>query len=343
MFGASIYLSSFDKQQPLWEEADVYFTSFHIAEEFSETYKERAKALLDILQESKKKIIVDISPRGVKMLGYESLSQFAEETGVDVVRCDFGFTEKEMEEAAKSTVLCFNASSGSLDLANKLKARGLEVCAIHNYYPRPETGLDEEYFESRNKILRNMGVKIGAFLAGDGPLRGPLKAGLPTLEHHRHLPPYLQYLQLKEKYDVDFILAGDPGVSKAQRKLISETEKDGVIRIPVCFDEKYQDLYGRVWTVRDDSPRWIARLFESRGYATSGKAIPAENCKERVAGSITIDNEKYLRYSGEIQVVKETLPACDRVNVIGEVDEAYLGLLELAGRGKKLLFVEKEN
>lgn len=55
MFGASVYLSGFDGQQPLWDEADIYFTSLHIAEEFSETYGERAKALLNTLRESGKK------------------------------------------------------------------------------------------------------------------------------------------------------------------------------------------------------------------------------------------------------------------------------------------------
>lgn len=342
MFGASVYLSGFDGQQPLWDEADIYFTSLHIAEEFSETYGERAKALLNTLRESGKKIIVDISPRGVKMLGYSNLRQFAEETGADVVRCDYGFSEKEMEEAAGSAVLCFNASSGSFDLAGKLKAKGLEVCAIHNFYPRPETGLDEEYFENRNKILRELGIRTAAFLSGDGLRRGPLEEGLPTLECHRNLPPYVQYLQLKEKYGMDLVLAGDPGVSKAQRKLISETEKDGVIRIPACLDGRYRELYDRTWTIREDSPRWTARLEESRGYASQGRKLPAENCLERTPGSITVDNEKYLRYSGEIQVVKETLPACDRVNVIGAVDEAYTGLLELLRGGKKLRFVEKE-
>ena len=192
MFGASVYLSGFDGQQPLWDEADIYFTSLHIAEEFSETYGECAKALLNTLRESGKKIIVDISPRGVKMLGYSNLRQFAEETGADVVRCDYGFSEKEMEEAAGSAVLCFNASSGSFDLAGKLKAKGLEVCAIHNFYPRPETGLDEEYFENRNKILRELGIRTAAFLSGDGLRRGPVEEGLPTLECHRNRPPYEQ-------------------------------------------------------------------------------------------------------------------------------------------------------
>ena len=63
------------------------------------------------------------------------------------------------------------------------------------------------------------------------------------------------------------------------------------VSVPVELDEKYQYLYEKVWTIREDSPKWIARLNESRGYATIGERIESENCIERVAGSITIDNK----------------------------------------------------
>ena len=61
---------------------------------------------------------------------------------------------------------------------------------------------------------------------------------------------------------------------------------------------------------------------------------------ERVAGSITIDNEKYLRYSGEIQVVREGLKADERVNVIGRVQPEYQAVLGNLNRGKKMVLVQ---
>ncbi len=137
------------------------------------------------------------------------------------------------------------------------------------------------------------------------------------------------------------ILVGDPNLSKHQGDMIKRLEEEDILQIPVKLDTKHEELLGRIWTVREDSPRWIARLKESREYSCFGKAIAPENCGARPKGSITIDNEKYLRYSGEIQVIKEDLPACEKVNVIGEVETEYLGLVELLTRGRKFEFVIK--
>ena len=160
------------------------------------------------------------------------------------------------------------------------------------------------------------------------------------MEHHRNIPPYLQYLQMTEKYQMDMVLVGDPGLSEEQRKMMECRKQEDVISVPANLAKKYQDLYEKVWSIREDSPKWIARLEESRGYAAIGKKIEAENCIERVAGSITIDNEKYLRYSGEIQVVRESLKADERVNVIGKVLPEYLAVLGSLDRGRKLVFIQ---
>ena len=240
--------------------------------------------------------MVDISSRGLEALGYDSLEQFAMETGVYMVRCDFGIKEEEMLKASKYCALAVNASTLDYRFAAKLREAGAEVWAVHNFYPRPETGLDEEYFLERNRCLKELGIKTAAFITGDVKKRGPLKEGLPTLESHRNLPPYLQYLQMTEMYQMDMILVGDPGLSEEQRKLIERKKQEGIISVPADLNEKYQHLYGKVWTIREDSPKWIARLNESRGYAAIGKKITAENCVERVAGSITIDNEKITNF-----------------------------------------------
>lgn len=341
MFGRSIYLSDLEKGSfEIEENVDIYFTSLHIMEEFSEDYGKRAKELLENLKRAGKKVMADISSRGLEALGYDSLEQFATETGVYMVRCDFGIKEEEMLKASKHCALAVNASTLDYQFAVKLQEAGAEVWAVHNFYPRPETGLDEEFFVERNRCLRELGIKTAAFIAGDVRKRGPLKEGLSTLESHRVLPPYLQYLQMEEMYQMDMILVGDPGLSKEQMKLIERKKQEDVIYVPAELDEKYQYLYGKVWSIREDSPKWIARLNESRGYAAIGKKITAENCVERVAGSITIDNEKYLRYSGEIQVVRENLKADERVNVIGKVQPEYQAVIGSLSRGKKMVFIQ---
>ena len=340
MFGKSIYLSDWKKNRFIIEEnVDIYFTSLHIMEEFSKDYEKRAKELLEHLKKAGKKVMADISSRGLEQLGYNSLEDFALQTGVDVIRCDFGIKEEDMLKASKHCALAVNASTLDYKIAAKLREAGAEVWAVHNFYPRPETGLDEDFFRERNRCLKELGIKTAAFITGDIGKRGPLQEGLPTLESHRTLLPYLQYLQMKETYQMDMVLVGDPGLSEEQMKLIERKKQEDVISVPVRLDKKYQHLYGKVWTIREDSPKWIARLNESRGYAAIGKKIEAENCVERTAGSITIDNEKYLRYSGEIQVVREDLKADNRVNVIGEIQMEYKEILGNLKKTAKMVFI----
>ena len=69
--------------------------------------------------------------------------------------------------------------------------------------------------------------------------------------------------------------------------------------------------------------------------------IVPENTHPRSRGSLTIDNCKYVRYIGEVQLVKQDLPADPKVNVLGNVSAGYLGLLEYIGSGQKFRLVEE--
>lgn len=341
MYGRSVYLTGFDKENFTDSQAaQMYFTSFHIAEEFSPDYPKRAEELLSTLKESGKKIVIDISPRGIAQLGYGSLKEFAEKNKECVIRCDFGFSEKEIFEAAKAAEIGINASTFEAEQVKRLKKAGAEIVALHNFYPRPETGLDAAFFQTRNAFLKEMGITTGAFLSGDGKRRGPLFEGLPTLEEHRNLPPYVQYAELTEKYGIDLVFTRDDGCSDEQEQLIYRMQKDGILYLPIRLLENDQGFYQRIWTVREDSPCKLARLLESREYATAGKRIEPKNCIERTAGSITIDNERYLRYSGEIQIMREDFPASEKVNVIGKLEKEYLPLLKLLTGKRKIQFVK---
>ncbi|MBR0138305.1 MAG: DUF871 family protein, partial [Erysipelotrichaceae bacterium] len=197
MFGRSVYVSLFNGVLPD-DGCDFYFTSFHIAEEFKDEYAKKAIELLKAIRVRGKEVIIDMSPRGLKALGYENLIDFIKETGVDYIRFDFGFEPEEIIEASEYCGVALNASTADGDLIDQLKG---EVLAIHNFYPRPETGLDIGYFRKKNEEFRNKGVKTAAFMAGDADLRGPLYKGVPTLEIHRYLKPYVQYEQLKREVD----------------------------------------------------------------------------------------------------------------------------------------------
>ncbi len=341
MFGRSMYLSNYNNDFVVDENADIYFTSFHIAEEFNDEYSKCAKKLLKQLKDAHKKVIVDISPRGVEQLGYSSLSSFVQDQNIDIIRLDYGFSIDEMIEVGKYATVALNASTIDDDTIDSLSNHNISLMAIHNFYPRKETGLDREYFEKCNERLRRKGVLIGAFISGDENLRGPMYEGLPTLEDHRFAKPYIQYMEMANLYGVDIIMVGDYGISKEQEHLIRKSIDEHVITLPVCLDKEYAYLYNTPYTNRVDSPKGLVRIQESREYATKGKVITPKNTMERIKGSITIDNEKYLRYSGEIQIMKDDYPMDEKVNVIGHVDWDYLDLVDLIDRNSKILFVEK--
>ncbi len=336
MFARSVYVSGFDGRLPD-DKCGIYFTSLHIAEEFGRDFPGKVQKLLKALKDSGRKVIADISPRTLTALGYDDLITFIFETGIDYLRFDFGFAPEEIIRASGYCGVAINASTCDADFIRQLKG---EVVAIHNFYPRPETGLDIGYFRKKNAMFRELGVKIAAFMTGDGYLRGPLHEGLPTLEYHRRLKPYVQYEMLKR--EVDFIIVADEGLSQYQSELIEKSESDGILRLPCTLDEKYSFLYDRKLTCRPDSPAWLCRVMESREYASAGEKVEAENCAERVFGSITIDNENYQRYSGEIQIMKINLPADSRVNVIGRIEPDYLPLLRYLERGAEFMLERKK-
>lgn len=46
-----------------------------------------------------------------------------------------------------------------------------------------------------------------------------------------------------------------------------------------------------------------------------------------------------MRYQGEIELLRNDFPADTRVNVIGRVDEHYVELIDLIGRGTRFMLV----
>lgn len=338
MLGQSIYVSRFDDSFVPEEKVDFYFTSMHIAEEFNDEFKDKATKLLRVLNDYNKKIILDISPRGVEALGYKDIYELLDNIHIDVLRLDFGFTEEEILSISDHITIGINASTNDYSLGLKIKERGNRVIAIHNFYPRPETGLDVDFFNMRNSQLRNMGIELMAFIQGED-LRGPLFEGLPTLESQRYMKPYVAYMEMKYLYGLDNILIGDLGISAQQIELINTAEKEDIVLLPCTIDDKHSEYLNRDLTVRDDSPDKLLRIKESRMYASFNKEIEAENTVERIRGSITIDNKRYLRYSGELQILKKDYPECDKVNVVGHIADEYLELLNLVNRGSRIRLV----
>ena len=343
--GYSLYLSSYAAQCSALggcsNPGTPLFLSLHISEEFDDTYCSRAERICHELAEQGFPIIADVSVKTQAQFGCSDLVELARKLRLWAIRIDYGFTAAEIAAMAKRIPVVVNASTVSAEDAAVI-AGGGQVFAMHNFYPRPETGLDGEYLLETTKKLQAAGLKVLAFIPGDAQRRGPLFEGLPTLEAHRKVLPSAAFVDLAQRFGMDEIFLGDPGISDAEAARIRRYCEEGIISVPAALDKKYEHLYDRVFTCRGDSPRWLVRFQESRMYSCQGNIVEPENCVDRVRGVITIDNCGYGRYSGEVMMIRQDLQADGRVNVIGHVPQNAFLLMDSIRRGQKFTLVRMD-
>ena len=344
--GYSLYLSSMAAQCSALggcsNPGTPVFLSLHISEEFDDTYCSRAEKLCHDLAERGFRIIADVSVKTQAQFGCGDLVELARKLRLWALRIDYGFTTEEIAAMAKGIPVVVNASTVSVADAAVIAAGSDQVFAMHNFYPRPETGLDEEYLLETTKELQAAGLKVLAFIPGDAQKRGPLYEGLPTLEVHRNVLPSAAFVDLVQRFGMDEIFLGDPGISDTEAARIHCYCKEGIISVPAALDKKYEYLYDRVFTCRGDSPKWLVRFQESRIYSCQGDVVEPENCTMRKRGAITIDNCGYGRYSGEVMMIRQDLKADARVNVIGRVAENAFPLMDNIRRGQKFTLVRMD-
>lgn len=341
--GLSLYLSTFAAQCPalrgLAGAQIPVFLSLHISEEFDDTYCRRAEEVCHWLADQGFRTIADVSVKTLKQFGCGDLTELANRLRLWALRIDYGFSTEEIEAMAEKMPIVVNASTTSREAAVRIASRGSEVFAMHNFYPRPETGMDEELLMETTRALQAAGLKVLAFIPGDTQLRGPVFEGLPTLEAHRTCLPSAGFVDLSVRFGIDGIFLADPGLSETERQRIDRFCREGVISVPAVLESGYEHLYDQVFTCRVDSPKWLVRFQESRVYSCKGMDVEPKNCTERARGTITIDNVNYGRYTGEIMMIRQPLKADERVNVIGTVPENAWPLMDCIGRGEKFVLV----
>lgn len=231
--GFSAYLSSFEQQRETLkahaQPGTPIFLSLHISEEFSPDYVARVREMCTFLVKLVYRIIADVSVKTMAQFGQPDLVRLAQELGLWALRVDYGFSVEEIAHLAAHLPVVLNASTTTPEDARRIAQAGELVMAMHNFYPRPETGLDEDFFRSSTQALQAAGLKVLAFIPGDTMLRGPLLLGLPTLERHRSLPPSVAFAELAISYGVDGIFLADPGISEGELHRIRRLCEDGVL------------------------------------------------------------------------------------------------------------------
>jgi len=327
------------------------FTSLHIPEVPLASALEHLAALTGAAGSRGLAVVADIAPGALQKMGAspDDLSPLAA-MGLAGIRLDYGFAPDQVARFARNRQglrVVLNTSTVDPDYLRQVMVAGadpvlLESC--HNYYPRPETGLSLEGLRRSSLYFKEYGLRVAAFVPGAGARRGPLFEGLPTLERHRRMDAGQAAVELLATGLIDTVLFGDPWAAPQDLERVAAM---CAASLRVRLTPGLSPIERRIVTDaghanRPDAAEFVVRSTASRAYAAGGPAIAPHHTVERPLGSITIDNEKYLRYSGELQVTLADLPADARVNVVGHVIPEDLPLLSLIGPGTAFRLVPVE-
>ena len=316
MLGFSIYLkenTDLKKEVEKNKDLDLVFTSLNYQEN-GVNFKEFLK-LYELCKENDIEICVDINDRLLK--AHPQLLDMSL-----ILRLDFGFALDQIASLSKSTELAINASTVDEFFLQSLKnsnTRMDKILAIHNFYPLEYSGLSERYFIEQNELIRSFGIKIGAFIAGNDRLRGPVFNGLPSLEDDRYKNPYLSFIKLERKYGLDMIFIAETILDR-DMSYIKRFSNNEVITLPVYLNDDYKDL--EAIKVRPDISEYIIRNERIK------MDVNPTNPTEIRRGDVVILNNLSGRYAGEIEIVKKDIGANKQRNVMGRVDKDYEEILD---------------
>lgn len=325
------------------------FTSFHLPETNNTTFKAEIFSLVSLARELNFEIISDVSRETCNLLGISDLSPDAfRDIGISTLRLDDGWNSMEIASFSNNQhglKIQLNASTITKQILDELTAAGAKfanIDSLHNFYPRPETGLTEKTLQRITALLHEYGIKTGAFVSSQNRRRSPFKAGLPTLEMHRDLNVSLASRHLAA-IGLDSIIISDSLPSESELAALTGTTSDCLtLHATMLTNNKklQQFLQETTFTARLDEARDVIRAQESRSLLKKQSiTVTPENTVSRDFGSVTIDNNAYARYMGELQIPKINLPADDRVNVVAKIDKDNLFLSNFITPGKRFQFI----
>ena len=342
--GVSIYPgldNSLDENLQLLESASrlgmrKVFTSFHIPETDIDRFSKDVHILFEKARKLDMEIISDMSPAAQELLDIslddlKSLSRM----NITTLRLDYGFSAEDAARISndKSGLrIQLNASSVTevfLDELESCNADLSRIDALHNFYPREYTGLGCDFISDKTALLHKFGISTGAFVPSlEGHRRSPFHAGLPTLEMHRHLHTDLAARHLMAM-GLDYIIISDSLPTYDELSAVANAD-NGVTTIKAHMllqDDISSNMLSGTFHERSDAAEYAVRTQESRLRAKErGLQIAADNTSARQVGAITIDNERYGRYMGELEIIKKPLPADSRTNVAAVIpaEERFL-------------------
>lgn len=341
--------------------AGTVFTSLHIPEDDPAMVRKRAAAIAGLAHDRGMNLIADVEPRVTAAFGDDPWTVLRD-LGVTRVRLDDGYTLEESARIARVLPVAFNASTVVPAQAAQAAVPGSRpasgtggsaeprpsdpddpsaALALHNYYPRTWTGLSEKAVRDSARDWHEAGQLVGAFLSGDARRRGPLRAGLPTIEDLRDADPLVQLLVL-EDCGCDQVLVGDPALAAGTWRRIGRWIRQRVLEVPVVLDTG-QPIGPALATAlaapddtRPDDAQYLVRLRGSRARLRDMDLTGLRGGEPRPRGSLTVELDAAGRYRGEIALTRADLPGDPWVAVLGRVPAASRRLVDLAGGDQRL-------
>ena len=280
-------------------------------------------------------IILDVNPDNIEEFNVSGLT----------LRLDDGFTVEQIVELSKTSKIQLNASTVTnefLTVLLNLNANFKNISALHNFYPHVLTGLDTYFFIDQNKMLHDFGISVGAFISSlEGKRRAPLFEGLPTLEDCRNFSADLAARYLAA-LGTDFIVIGDGMPTEEEVvSVASVRENEVIIQAKLLTDDLNSvELLKNTFTRRPDISKSVIRAVEGRKFLRQmGGTVESDNSpRERNFGDITIDNQKFGRYEGEVQIVEDVLLADERVNIVARIIDEEIFLTSYIKPNQKFSF-----
>lgn len=323
------------------------FTSLHIPETDVSALKQEIGTLLQAARRHGMEVISDVSPATCQLLDLPDFNPTSFRIlGITTLRLDYGFSAEEIARLTHrfpEMRFQLNASTVTRRILKDLQDAGTDfarIDALHNFYPRRGTGLSEQSLVHANILLHRYGIRVGAFVASQGRRRSPLKDGLPTLEEHRDEAAELSARHLVA-LGCDSVFLADSLPTAEEIQGIGQLQGDQVTLHAryMTKDPVQRELLAHTFTARLDEARDAIRAQESRRLLREMHArVLPDNATTHPIGAITIDNEGYGRYMGELQIIRMPQPADPRTNVAAMVDESECNLLQYITPGRKFSF-----
>jgi hypothetical protein len=324
-------------EMALSQNLKLVFTSLHIPE--SSDLKRYMSFLKEMHISKGFSFFADISPLTLEKLGLriKNLNSLIE-AGIAGLRIDFGFNIENIRQIASNGFkIALNASIAQEDIIDALI--DFNPIGWHNYYPRPETGINEIFFENQTSLFTKRGLPVYTFIPGEKNLRAPLFFGLPTLESHRYKNVYRNYMEFALKYPNIKVFCAEGCIHQKHLDWISEYENYNVITLPVfCTDSRiHKILEKNIFTIRYEQTDCSFRLENTRSKIKIHKKIQNEI---RNKGSLQMDTEQFGRYHGEIHIMKKDMPLHPYIDHIADIADSYKIILDFLRGGEKVRFIK---